>query len=224
MILKKYNIINRKLVLHQIKMKDKDILFLPMAHLSEEKFYIECKKAIDSLSNNGYYIFGEGIQYEGNLKGKTELYSQDTIYRKKIRKIIGVTISDAFEKKSMLKDIMERYKLVLQPTDMYCSTKSKMNSCRVVDFTGQQLIESYEQVKGEIVLSECDKNTPLEQEYKCTEKIESSDRKFFMNDIVVDKRDQYISKEVKQSNHKKILLIYGEAHYKGIKKLLEDTK
>lgn len=221
-LLRKVGMIDNKATLKKIKFDGKDILFLPLVHISQQPFYDSCKKLIGSLSNKGYYIFGEGIGSESILKGeKTESY-QDTIYMKKIRKIVGIDIAH-YQKTEFFVKFSDKYNLVVQPKDLYPKEDPLGKG---VDYTTKQLIEVYEKTKGEVILNDYDKNTKIGEEYKGEKmtRIDKDNEKYFLNEVSVNKRNEYIVEEVRKSVHNKILLVYGSGHYDGLKQLLENGK
>lgn len=221
-LLNKYGIINRKVEIKEIKVKDKKVLFLPMAHITEQKFYDDCKKTIDSLSNKeGYYIFGEGIITESLVKD-TIMSVQDTIYDKKMRKILDIDVGHYTKSEFFIK-FQKKYNLVVQPKNLYCiNSKVDTSSCRYVDCTTKLIIEAYEKEKGQIVLDDYDKKTNIGEEYK-HKNHNKENSKYFMK-MIGDVRNSHIANEVKYSKRKKILLIYGANHYEGLKALLEENK
>lgn len=220
-LLNKYGIINRKAEIKEIKVKDKHVLFLPMIHITEQKFYDNCKKIIDSLSNKEYYIFGESIISESLLTSDV-MSVQDTIYDKKIRKILNIDVG-FYTKSDFFIKFQRKYNLVAQPRDIYCvNPRVDTSSCKFVDCTTETIIESYEKEKGEVVLDDYDKKTKIGEEYN--QKNHNEDNKKYFMKMLGNIRNQYIANEIRYSKRKKILLIYGANHYEPLKVLLEGKK
>lgn len=221
-LLRKNGIIDKKAILQKLNYQNKDILFLGMTHISQQPFYDECKKIIDSLSVQGYYILGEGVQADNKIvvNGKEIASQEDTINSKKIRKILGIDIAFYGESK-FFKDFSKKYQLVEQPASLYMNhCKKGSNLGKFLDYTSKELVSTFEKEKGEVILNECDIKTPIGQEYKC-EKSNKKDRNFFIDEIAKKKRDALIAKEIKETTYQKILIVYGEGHYQRVKKLLE---
>lgn|GEM_PF-7074251 len=57
---------------------DQKLFFVPMIHVNKPEFYEKRKSTIDSLRNEGYIFFYEGIQLELESKEETELYANST--------------------------------------------------------------------------------------------------------------------------------------------------
>lgn len=221
-LLRKVGVIDNKVSLKEIKYQNKNILFLPVVHISQQPFYDDCKKVIDSLSNKGYYIFGEGIGSESMLKGEKVYSIQDTVYMKKIRKILGIDAGH-YQKTDFFVQFSKKYKLVTQPKTLYPTEEPLGQS---VDYTTKQTVEAYEKEKGEIILDDYDKKTKIGEEYKGKKmtSIDKDNKKYFLNEISLNKRNEYLAEQVRKSQHNKILIIYGTSHYEGLKYLLENDK
>ena len=46
-------------------------------------------------------------------------------------------------------------------------------------------------------------------------------RKFFLNEIILDRRNKLIAETLINSSDKKIIMIYGKMHLKGIREYLK---
>ena len=219
MFLKKYGAIGGKPELQKISMKNKDILFLGMIHVAEKPFYIQTKKLIDSLSNNGYYIFGEGVTLGKDTLGNQRMFlnSEDSLNSKKMRKILGFTLSLS-DKNSTAFKLKQKYNLESQPIDLYFTRDN--TKMEIVDATTKEMITYYESKRGEIKLDTCDIRTKVREDYTC-QKLPKSERRFFMDSVGLKNRNKIVVDAVKKSNHKKILIIYGKKHFEGMKEGLE---
>jgi hypothetical protein len=216
-LLRKAGAIDNKVSLKKIDYSDKSILFMSMTHMSEEKFYEDCRKTIDSLLDKGYFIFGEGASIEG-VESEGVLVVKDTLTLKKFRKIIGIEISDYLSHPYFNK-YKQRYKIIEQPRYLYAERDSTKK--QIIDYSMKQLVAFFEAEKGEVILDECDLKTPLKTEYKC-KSLPKEHREYFMKEIVLKKRDELVAETIKKSPKNKILLVYGAAHYEGISKLLKE--
>lgn len=90
-----------------------------------------------------------------------------------------------------------------------------------VDLSTAKLISEFEKQKGPVALTQCDYNTRLGSgKYRCG-KVNNEARSLLIEDIAINKRNENIVDQVKQSDRRKILIVYGKKHYDGVKKLLE---
>ena len=218
MVLKKMGAIGGKPVIQEINVKKKDVLFLGMTHLSQQDFYTKSKKVIDSLSGSGYYIFGEGTEDSLNTQiGKSLKEVQKNIILKKFRKVSNLPIN-----KSQLiyfGKMIKKYELKVQPKDLYFF-KDTTKAISVDNSLAEQ-IKEYEKIRGEIRLDSCDISTNIGDEYKC-QQLDKNEQTYFKKEIIINFRNNLVIDAVKKSNKKKILIIYGKAHFEGIKKGLEN--
>jgi len=96
----------------------------------------------------------------------------------------------------------------------------KNNLSENVDATMDELIRAYEIKYGKIILEEYDFRTKLLDYYdpnKCKYKI---NKKMF-DEFVVNFRNNIVIKKIKQNKNSKIAIIYGKAHFVGIKDSLQ---
>ena len=219
-LLKKYGAIGGKPTLQKIDAKSKDVLFLGMIHIAEKSFYVQSKKLIDSLANSGYYVFGEGVTLGKDSLGKQRMNpnSEDSLNSKKMRKILGFTLSSS-DKNSAIFKLKNKYKLEDQPNELYFTKDS--TRMEIMDATTKEMVAYYESKKGEIKLDTCDIRTKIREAYTC-QKLSREERAFFRQSVILDFRNKLVVDAVKKSNHKKILIIYGKNHFEGIKKGLEN--
>lgn len=189
--------------------KDKQIAFFPMQHIGRQEFYEDVKRNIDSLLNNGYVFF-----YEGVVDDIT-----DTLDYYKFRKILHVgvpknghvnLIETLYESK-----IKFKYDLVNQPSyyDLGLTDKNSFQ----VDMTIGMIINNVEQSK-KILLEDCDFQNKYTENYQCKDKLLTTEEwsKYITND-----RDGFLANEIKNSKHSKIAIIYGRAHQEGIEERLK---
>lgn len=200
--------------LQVISSPGRSVYFLGMTHLAEQGFYDKCHVIIDSLSRQGYFIFGEGVQM-ASVRGQAPT-QEDTVVLKKIRKIIGFQLYD-YLNNPVLEQIKAKYSLVVQPKSLYADKDSSV--MQIIDCTAKELVHFYEQEKGTVELSTCDKDTQLGASYNCA-KLSSAQRNFFIEKILIDARNKKIASKIKNTVHKKLLLVYGKKHYPGINSLM----
>ena len=92
-------------------------------------------------------------------------------------------------------------------------TESDFNA----DISLKDLITEYEDRYDEVELDNCDMETSFKNEYNCSKSTKND-----LSPIILDFRNQNIVNLIKNSNDKKIVVIYGARHKKGIIKLMEE--
>lgn len=208
-VLDKYGIYDKEVSIKEISFEDKEIAFFPMHHIGRQEFYDDVKKKIDSLNNEGYVFF-----YEGVITKPT-----DTLDYYKFRKILHFSVpKDGYINavEELLAGVNFKYELVNQPRAEGFGLTDE-NSYNVdVDFVS--IINNVEEIK-EIVLEDCDFQNHYTERYLCTDKLLSKKEQ---DKIVIDDRDAHLVQEIKKSKYSKIAVIYGKAHLKGVRELLEE--
>lgn len=189
-------------------LNDKNVVFIPMIHLCTELFYQDVVRKVDSLKKKGFIFYYE--QTKADIK-------KDTVLRK-IRKIRGIPVSKNGYKgsiDSIFGDIKLKKKLVNQPA--YEDLGLSQEFSRNVDASVNEMIDFYEIKYGEIILNNCDFSTSIYEKTTCKdEKIDEE----ILDDVVVNFRNSIVVKEVINDKHNKIALVYGKAHFIGIKEEL----
>ena len=210
---KKTGVKKRSPVLTEIKCPDHEVIFMGMRHLGKQEFYDNARKIIIDLKNKGFVIYAESAATI--IDNKIIL---DTTYAKKARKIIGIDVSVSSDSinNSVLRALVSKFKLVEQPGYAELGAEDRI----IVDVPYERLIDSFEKKYGEIILDSCDINTNLGVLYNCF-MVPKTSREIFSREYLLDERNKIISQKVKSSPDKKILLIYGLNHLKGIKEFLE---
>lgn len=206
-------ILDDKVNLKRIEYKDKDIVFLSMHHIGTKEFYREVKNKVDSLSKVGYYFYIEMVSADASKK--------DDLM--KLRKIVGFGIpQDGYQKALEIITGRIKYlkdKLILQPP--YTAWNLNEANSKVVDAKLSDMLKEYETEHGEIVLEKCDLKVPdISQNTRCRydKKLGKAYKK-----VIVEYRNQLIANELMRDIRKKIVLVYGEGHYSGIKEILEKS-
>lgn len=175
---------------------DSEIVYLPMIHVSKPDFYAKIKRSVDSLRNLDYVIFYEGIDAEPS----TSIEVHRVLWRK-FRKVTGFFPGYGNEK--LFKSLAINGFVTQNGENTGINVVTDVHA----DLTLNELIALYEKSKGEIVLSEYDLNTPLNERYKPV-KINKENADFLIDGLRNDK----IFKTVSESKSKKIAMVYGKSH------------
>jgi len=200
-------------VLHTADYNNKKIVFVPMHHLGTESFYSDVKNKIDSLKKENYYFIYEQVSAN----------KIDETFAKKLRKFLKTPLSTdgsyVNEYKTMFPNIKYEKPLIDQPS--YKELGLSVENSERVDVDYKDLVDYYENKHGEIKLTDCDYKTSVYERYtKCKEgkKIPLHKR----NDIIINFRNDFVVKYVKESPQEKIAIVYGAEHMKGILKGLKE--
>ena len=199
---------DEKVSIETITHNNKQVVFLPMVHLSTELFYQDVVKKVDSLKKDGFVFYYEHIKAE---------ISQDTILRK-VRKIRGVPYSKNGYKgvfDSVLGDIKFKKKLINQPS--YNDLGLMPSYSKNIDATLKEMVAFYETKYEEIILDACDFEAGIYETTKCEDK---KIDKLILDDMVINFRNTIVVNEVIKDENKKIAILYGKRHFIGIKKEL----
>lgn len=179
--------------------KDSLKLFgLRMIHVNKPEFYLKTKKTLDSLRNEGFVIFYEGVLTE--LENKEEA----DFYLKKFRRITHESLMNYFDDENEVNKSHKIQGYVYQ-NDADYGLNFKVD--KLVDLSVKELILAYEKKFGEIILTDCDLNTPMGKKYKCSKKDKNG-----TDYLISTLRNNHIFDEIKNSKSTKIALVYGKAH------------
>lgn len=183
----------------------KQVLFLPIHHIGRKEYYNQVAHLTDSLEDAGYTVFYE--QLSTNLP---DLESFERVARK-YRKLTGsfstsVQAGDtsAFRKNG----------LVNQPNAE--SLGVNLDKALLADVTLEQLIASFEERYGQITLDSCDLQTELDAQYQC-DLLNSKLQRRFQKEFVLGMRNAHLANLIHYSPARKIFVIYGASHYKGLR-------
>jgi hypothetical protein len=203
---------------------ENEIIIIPMHHIGTENFYKNVRKKTDSLTNLNYKIFYEMILTD-NIKSNDSIKQQliDTTMALKFRKAFGLlglskkgttNYVDFFKERG----IKIKKNIVAQPSLTELGLKNNLSEN--VDATMDELIRAYEIKYGAIILENYDFKTKLLDKYdpnKCKYKI---NKKMF-DEFIVYYRNSIVIKKINQNKDTKIAIIYGKAHFVGIKDSLQ---
>ena len=211
-IVSKYDLNSKTPKLEKIDVPEKEVYFLGVAHIAKEEFYENMKVIIEELQEKDFIFYLESVS---ELDKKN--ISIDTFSIKKIRKLTDLDISLKYSESQnpYLQKLRKKYDLIDQPKYDFFALKNYKR----VDYSYAELINFYEAKFGKIELDSCDVNTEIRSIYKCKSG-NTTERKNFTDEIILDVRNRLIADSITKSNDKKIVVIYGKAHLKGIKQYL----
>lgn len=178
------------------------VVFVAMTHIAKPPYFQQVRAQIDSLRNEGFTFYYEGVTYAA----KTSEKQKDTLQRK-FRQLMGLTIGDYTNPDNeSLPKFFRNGKYVMQ-TNALIGLQDKDI---LTDMTYNEMIEAHEAKYGKILLTNCDLETPIFDKYKCKDG-NAYKKSFYAVDRV---RSDYLHEQVLASKHKKIAVVYGAGHFK----------
>ncbi len=182
--------------------EDQQVVYIGTTHIAKPSFFTEVRQQVDSLRKEGFVFIKEGVSI---AEGTTEK-EVDTLKRK-LRQLIGLSIGDYSNRKNKsLPKLYTSGDYVMQ-TDSLLGLNS--NDERV-DLTYNEMIAAHEEKYGEIILTECDWETDLFDQYDCRDG-NAYNQSFYVVDIL---RTDHIVDYVLNTEAKKVAVVYGAGHFK----------
>lgn len=193
--------------------QDKSIIFAPLVHFGQKEFYSSLKDSIVDWKEDGYTIFYEYV------KGGSEYLGIDSVsfdrLRRKFRRVSKDEVRPIADYEEDLQKVFK--KGVVQPDYGELGLDS---TDFLPDITFLDLVNKIEEVYGEIQLDSCDLATPFDSTYTCSKGMKMKELK----PIILDYRNSEVVKKIINSDLNKIVVLFGAAHIKGMKKLLKDEE
>lgn len=207
---------------HHLKNGDREMIYIPMRHLGKRNYYDYIQRKVDSLQQEGFIVFYESIAYQVDSAQQRDLYDR------KFRKLVGHAVGSTktYEKKSdttkvLMAPIYKNLGSRIIPQPEYSFFKVDYNTAVVADIPKNVLLDEFEYTYGDIVLEPCDWNTPLNEPYGC-KAIKGKLKGIFDRDFIMKRREENLAALVADAGQKKILIMFGAAHYKGFRKHLQE--
>lgn len=204
---------SKKVKPEHIDCQSKSIIFTPLVHFGQKEFYRSLKDSIVDWKRDGYTIF-----YEHVTSGQAELGLDSIAYdrlRRKFRKIDGGNAGTPADYETELQGIFkngiaqpEYADLGMDSTDIHA------------DVTLLELVNKIEEYFGSTPLDSCDYATPLDSNYTCSKGLKMRD----LEPFYLDYRNSVIVKKILTSELDKIVVLFGAAHRKGVKRLVEEAE
>ena len=215
----------------------KEVVLVPMRHLSTADSYAKLRNYIDMLKADGYVTFCEGVMrvpyhldtvneisiselyrfFDTVTFTPAELQRLDTIIRKD-RRVMGSYIGRGGYADPENKSLPERNKkqqYVSQTLELLGLTTDKDIW---TDYSIYDLMDLYEKRYGEVELSGYDFATDLMERYEPTDYKPSATG---MLRLVLYPRNEYVVRRIVDSQRPRIAVIYGSGHMPGIKYYLK---
>lgn len=214
--LERMGIFDDEVILNKLEKNTNEIVFIPMHHAGTELFYEDVKQKIDSLKNQGFYFY-----WELTKSNKMDSLKKDTLARK-LRKITGIHyFKNDFNGvlDSLLNGKIKKLKKQLINQPSYVTFGIDSINGRNVDATMSQMLDFFDKKYGAINLEPCDFETKLSEKSNC-QKIDNISE--IRDDVIINFRNTIVLEELDAETKNKIAIIYGRAHFEGIKQgLLE---
>ena len=193
---------------------EKKLVFFPMHHIGKREFYDDVKYKLDSFIKEGYVVYYEGVKPSTT----TDSLQNDSIYRK-ARKISGANFAslkanggyiDTINKTFLGKksNYVVKHNLINQPK--YLISTVDTLRYKKIDAGIVELISASENKFGPVTLNSYDFETSFNDKYKV--KRDKNMKKYFLEEY----RNAIIASSIINDPNKKILLLYGKLHFKGI--------
>ena len=197
--------------LTKVTNEEKEVIFFPMHNLGKKLFYDDVKGKIDSLKNIGYFFYTEEVK--GNKK--------DSITVRKSIKLTGIPYAKNNAGYKHFFDSIYNGKVKFKKEIFDQPTPAKFgldeSNSKNVDVTLKEMIDYYESKYGEIKLEPCDFEKSFYEKPNCKSK--PVDKKV-KDDVYLNFRNKNIINTLLNDNHKKVAIIYGADHFKGIREEL----
>ena len=215
----------------------KEVVLVPMRHLSTAGSYAKLRDYIDILKADGYVTFCEGVMrmpYHMDTVREismaelyrfcdtvtftdAELQRLDTIIRKD-RRVMGSYIGKggyADPDNQSLPERNKKQKYVSQTLELLGLTTDRDIW---IDYSIYDMMGLYEKRYGEVELSEYDFATGLMERYEPMDDKPSTNGKLR---LVLYPRNEYVVRRIIGSQRPRIAVIYGSGHMPGIKYYLK---
>lgn len=200
-----------KINLDRLGKGENDVVFIPMHHLGTALFYDDVKDKVDSLKKAGFYFYTEKLTVD----------IRDTVTIRKVIKLTGIPFSkdnsgykDFFDSMYAGKVKFEK-QLINQPK--YPALGLDSSNSRTVDVTYKELISYYEKLYGELKLEPCDFDKSFYEKSSCNDN--PLDKKV-RREVFLNFRNTNVVNSLLKEDRKKVAIIYGADHFKGIKEEL----
>ena len=204
MFVKNHNNIFRPSILVSTE-KNREIVMLGMTHVGEQSFYDKIKHKVDSLRNEGFIVFYEGVK----IKSENDTLNDD-LFLRKFRKLSN----DALYQSNPDKEKKNFKGLVYQEKSDIGIKKGDFRN----DATIKELVQKYEKQFGEVELKTCDFETNFNQKYKCG-KVDKRITNYLVNTL----REKIMIENLLNYPEDKIVFVIGQGHVPTFAHILKEN-
>ena len=188
----------------------RQVVFIPMVHVSRPEFYEDVQDRIAAYQAKGYVIYFEGVRpskFEDSL-------SNDELQRK-IRKMLGFrpggkSYAEMLHSAGLFRDRVNQP----QPEGLGMSSRDA-----VIDVTAADIVDAYEKKFGRIRLDSVDRAWRLDTTAALPRASRLAQKDVM--DVLLNSRNEYLAQAVHASGDSLLVIVYGLAHKKGVLEQLQ---
>jgi hypothetical protein len=206
-------IMNKDVKPQYYSFKDKTIIFTPLTHFGQKEYYESLKDSLIHWKKSGYTIFYEKIG-SGQINLGLDSIAYDRLQRS-FRRIDGGTAGTSEDYEAEVQKVFKNG--IGQPD--YADLGIDSNDINA-DITLLELVNKIEGLYGETKLDSCDFETTLDSAYNCSKGLKLKK----LDPVYVDYRNKVVVEKIMNSEQEKIVVLFGAAHIKGMKKLLKEIE
>lgn len=211
-------IFEEKVELRKISNNYKNLIFIGMHHIGRKEFYNDVANKIDSLQRQGFVVYYEKLKKNNVI----DSISND-VYKKKFRKMIGLTTTKYYDTINKVIGGKLKYKGNYKLTNQFPYNKLHINmeTAKNIDVKLSDLIKGFEFKYGAIALDDCDKQTKSDSSVYDCDRIDNKSAQIFKNEFIIAFRNKNLANAIMNSTKRKIVVIYGKIHFEGLKTELQ---
>ncbi|MCT4617525.1 MAG: hypothetical protein N4A38_04935 [Candidatus Gracilibacteria bacterium] len=209
--------------------QDKTVRFVSMSHIGRGEFYESVYKELEKAKDEGFVLFYEGI-FEGSEENLNKFNSllglpekPDENFYAKMSKIFGLSSQNtkqyveifgenAYRTDLGLDYLMEQYNALPNQLTKNFEGMEDISTDVVKNFEKfEKLPEKQKKITSFILRTSL--NFILKKNFVSEVKLGLGNEA--ISEIVINLRNENLADEVRTSEHKKIIVIYGGLHYEG---------
>jgi hypothetical protein len=206
-------IVNKDVKPQYYSYKDKTVIFTPLTHFGQKEYYESLKDSLIHWKKNGFTVFYEKIS-SGRINLGLDIIAYDRLLRS-FRRIDGGNSGTSEDYEAEVQKVFKNgigqpdyADLGIDSTDIHA------------DITLLELVNKIEELYGEIKLDSCDFATALDSAYNCSKGFKLKK----LEPVYVDYRNEVVVEKIMNSKQERIIVLFGSAHIKGMKKLLKNEE
>ncbi len=203
----------KKVKPQNVTFEDKSVIFTPLVHFGQKEFYDHLRDSIVHWKIDGYTVFYEQIGSGQSYLGLDSI-SYDRL-RRKFRRIDGGNAGTAEDYEEDLQKVFKNGIAQPEYTDLGIDSTDIHADVTLLD-----LVNKAEEYYGKVNLDSCDYTTHLDSTYSCFKGLKTKK----LDPVYVDYRNTVVVEKIINSELDKIVVLFGAAHIKGMKKLLKEKQ